>query len=76
MRALPASGGTGVSSPRPDREPEHDDRSRTNELLTPLFIGIEVLFGRLFNRWGRHCWVVAQKRGAAVFAESTWETAA
>ncbi len=43
---------------------------RPLDWLSPLFIGIEVLFGRLFNRWGGHCWLVATKPGPSLFSES------
>lgn len=41
---------------------------RPLEYMTPLFIGIEVLFHRLLGkRWGGHCYLVAKKRGPQVF---------
>ncbi len=43
---------------------------RPFELLTPLFIGVEVALRRLLDRWGGHCWLVAAKPGRPVFPES------
>ncbi len=45
---------------------------RPFEFFTPIFIGIEVLFRRLFHRYGGHCWVIAQKPGFALFPERAW----
>ena len=46
---------------------------RPLDRLTPLFIGIEVLFRRLFDRWGGQCWMIAEKPGPALFPASGWE---
>jgi ubiquinone/menaquinone biosynthesis C-methylase UbiE len=42
---------------------------RPLELLSPLFIGIEVLFAPLLDRWGGHCWLVAEKPGPSLLPE-------
>lgn len=49
---------------------------RPLDLLSPIFIGIESLLGRLFDRWGGHCWLVAQKPGEPLFPEAAWREAA
>ena len=35
---------------------------RPLELFTPLFIGLESALARWLDRWGGHCWIVAEKR--------------
>jgi SAM-dependent methyltransferase len=42
---------------------------RPLDLLSPLFIGIEVLLAPLLNRWGGHCWLVAEKPGPSLLPE-------
>lgn len=37
------------------------------EAVTPLFIGLELAFRRLLDRFGGHCWIVAQKPGPSLF---------
>ena len=34
---------------------------RPLDLLSPLFIGLEVLLSPVLGRWGGHCWLVARK---------------
>jgi len=42
---------------------------RPLELLTPIFIAIEALLHPILGRrWGGHCWLVARKPGAPIFA--------
>ncbi|UCE87547.1 MAG: class I SAM-dependent methyltransferase [Deltaproteobacteria bacterium] len=49
---------------------------RPLDRLSPIFIGIESLFGRVLNRWGGHCWLVAQRPGPSLFPETVWKDAA
>lgn len=49
---------------------------RPFELFTPLFIGIESLLAPLLDRWGGHCWLVAQKPGPELFPEDAWRLSA
>jgi ubiquinone/menaquinone biosynthesis C-methylase UbiE len=38
---------------------------RPFELFTPLAIGLESALRRPLARWGAHCWLVAERRGAS-----------
>jgi len=50
---------------------------RPFELLTPIFIGLEVLFQPLIGRrWGGHCFLVARKPGPPIFGYEGIETQA
>jgi ubiquinone/menaquinone biosynthesis C-methylase UbiE len=49
---------------------------RPLDFLSPIFIHVESLLGRAFDRWGGHCWLVAQRPGASLFPEATWQDAA
>ena len=45
---------------------------RPFELLTPLFIGIELLFSRPLRRFGGHCCLLARKPGPELFPREDW----
>lgn len=43
---------------------------RPFEWLTPVFVGIETLLHKVLGRrWGGHCFIIARKAGAPVFAD-------
>ena len=46
---------------------------RPLDLLSPLFIGLEVALSPLLDRFGGHCWLVAEKAGPPLFPADTWE---
>ena len=39
---------------------------RPFELITPLVLGVELAFRRGLDRYGAHCWLVAEKPGPPV----------
>lgn len=41
---------------------------RPFEFFTPVFILLETMLGRWLNRWGAHCWMVAEKPGTPLFS--------
>ncbi len=43
---------------------------RPLEFFTPVFIRLETALGRWLDRWGAHCWLVAQKPGPSLFPDT------